>query len=69
MGERRKLGGSSCVPFWSRHAFLNKFDTLGGYHFLPNRGGLKMLGGSQNFFMRNRGVIKKIKRFLDGYKF
>ena len=26
MGKRRKLGGSSCVPFWSRHAFLNPSD-------------------------------------------
>ena len=34
-GERKKLGGSSCVPFWSRHAFLNKFDTLRGYNWMP----------------------------------
>ena len=31
MGERMKLGGSSCIPFWSRHAFLNKCNTLRGW--------------------------------------
>ena len=32
-------------------------------------GGHEKAGGSQNFFMRNRGVTKKIKRLLGGYKF
>ena len=35
MGERRKLGGSSCVPFWSHHAFLNKFNTFKRLVFGP----------------------------------
>ena len=30
---------------------------------------MKKLGGWQNFFMRNRGVTKNIKRLLGGYKF
>ena len=42
---------------------------LGGYHFLPNRRAMKRLGGSQNFFMRNRVVTKKARDFWDGYKF
>ena len=52
----------------TRHIEVNE-DSLGGYNFLPNRGGHEKAGGSQNFFMRNRGGRKKIKRFLDGYKF
>ena len=55
-----------------KQSILQKFNVdiyLGGYHFLPNRGGHEKAGGSQNFFMRNRGVTEKIKRFLYGYKF
>ena len=37
-------------------------SLLGGYHFLPNRGGHEKAGGSQNFSMRNRGVTKKKSR-------
>ena len=29
-GGEKETRGSSCVPFWSRHAFLNKFNILRG---------------------------------------
>ena len=38
------------------------------YHFLPNRGAMKKLGGHINFSWEIGGS-QKIKRFLDGYKF
>ena len=45
--------------------YLSLCEKLyGGYHFLPNRGGgHEKAGGSQNFFMRNRGVTKKSRDF------
>ena len=40
---------------------------LGGYHFLPNGGGgHEKAGGSQNFFMRNRGCHKKNQEIIGG---
>ena len=48
------------LPLLTAEMFLL---CLGGYHFLPNRGGgMKKLGGSQNFFVINRGGHKKKSR-------
>ena len=43
-------------------------DGKGAIIFFRIGGAMKKLGVTE-FFMRNRGVTKKIKRFLDGYKF
>ena len=47
----------------SQRGHVPQAPPLGGYHFLPNRGAMKKLGRSQNFFMRNRGVTKKSRDF------
>ena len=70
---------SSDIRVWSRlrHVFdyntlpqvLNLTDKGAIIFFRIGGGAMKKLGGSQNFFMINRGGHKKIKRFLDGYKF
>ena len=35
-----------------------------GYHFLPNMGGHEKAGGSQNFFMRNKGEVPKNQEII-----
>ena len=51
--------------FWFDHDLIQYclIVGLGGYHFLPNRGGHEKAGGSQNFFMRNRGSQKNQEIF------
>ena len=49
--------------------FTVRVRVKGAIIFFRIGGVMKRLGGSQNFFMKNRGGHKKIKRLLGGYKF
>ena len=52
------------IPLLHKLGYVLIFSPFRGYHILPNGGGaMKKLGGSQNFFMRNRGVTKKSRDY------
>ena len=44
-------------------------EDVRGYHFLPNRGAMKKLGGHRIFSWEIGGSEKKFRKFLDGCKF
>ena len=53
----------SSLKLGNHDYMVDSITRVRGYHFLPNRGGHEKAGGSQNFFMKNRGVTKKIRDY------